>query len=80
VNTQYESAANGFNVVTRQATFVSNSAIKVNRTEEFFEGWRLQNYLPQTVGNNARAIEDNSVVAANKIYKDDGNICHLRTM
>ena len=80
MNAKYQRAVNRFNIIARQTAFVRHAAVEINRPEKFFKRRRLQYYFAFTVGNDAGAVEDYSIVSAYQIYKHDWEVCHLRSM
>ena len=65
-------------VVPGQAVITRHAAIKIDRAEELFKGRRLQDDVAATIGDDARAVEDDAVVAADEIDEDDGQARQFR--
>ena len=69
-----------FNVVAGQATSVCCVAFEIDSANELFERRCLKNDLAARVCDDACAVEDDPVVSADEVHKDDWNLRHHRAM
>ncbi len=75
-----ECAVDRLDVIARQAALIAFIGIEIHGANELFEWRRLQNDLSVRVGDDACAVEDDAVVAADEIDEHDRNLRHHRAV